>query len=312
MAIEVVDASNFADYVERNTPSDEPVKITSGGESTLVDPGIPSKGGSQSADAKAGDEEGKGGKFQERINELTRLRKEADEFAEGEYSARVRSDKRIGELEAELEALRGASPKPAVDETGKPDPKAYKEGDEAKYWEDLAKWTADKAVAKDRIEQRAQQEKLAAEAESARILSEHEARVKEFKKAAPDYDEVFAAIGDNPIRPWLKDAVLESEHSAELGYHLAKNPDEVVRLNKMKAITAVLELGRIESRLVDKVEKLDSQRRPDASAATPTRTRNIPAPITPVRGGESTIDRDPRQPMPYAEYRAMRRAGRIQ
>ena len=309
MAIEVVDASNFADFVARNSPdADAPVQITSGGESTLVDPGIPSKGG---AAQPTSDDSAKGKPFQERINELTRLRKEADEFAEGEYNARVRSDERIKALETELEELRKGLPTPADDETGKPDPKSYKEGEEAKYWEDLAKWTADKAVAKDRIEQRAQAEKQAAEAESARILSEHEGRVREFKKSAPDYDEVFAAIGENPIRPWLKDAVLESDHSAELAYHLAKNPDEVVRLNKMKAITAVRELGRLESRLVDKVEKLDSQRQPDASAATPTRTRNIPAPITPVRGGESTIDKDPRQPMPYSEYKALRRAGRI-
>ena len=308
MAIEVVDASNFADFVARNSPdADAPVQITSGGESTVVDPGIPAKGGASEANS---DDANKGSNLQSRINELTRLRKEADEFAEGEYNARLRSDEQIKALQAELDELRKAAPKPADDETGKPDPKNYKEGEEAKYWEDLAKWTADKAVAKDRVEQRQQQEKQAVEAEAQRVLSEHEARVTEFKKTATDFDEVIANVGENPIRPWLRDAILESEHSAELAYYVAQHPEEVVRLNKLKAITAVRELGRLESRLVDKVEKLDSQRQPDASAATTTRTR-IPAPITPVRGGESTIEKDPRQPMPYAEYKALRRAGRI-
>src|SRR5277367_925976 len=303
MAIEVVNADNFADYVARNTVDpDAPVKITSGGESTLVDPAtvhpVP----------KAKADEGKGGAFQERINELTRLRKEADEFAEGEYNARVRSDERIKALEGELEEARKATPKVQDDTEGKPDPKKYKEGEEQKYIDDLSKWHADRAVAKDRAEQEKIREQTRLNEEFQALVDSYNARVTEFKATHEDFQEVIDAVGDDPIRPWVRDTIMESENGPLLSYHLATNPSLRVSLNKMKANMACRELGRLESRLTGEVVKLDSTRKVDDVVTTRTR---LPAPITPVTGGEATVDKDPRQPMPYAEYKRMRRAGKI-
>lgn len=318
MVVEVVTQENFADFVRANTPDENgqmPVVVGSGGESTLVDPGnkTPSSqadgNGDKPADAKGSDKPANA--MQERINELTRLRKEADEFAEGEYNARLRSDEKIKALETEIANLKAAIPKPADDEAGKPDPAKYAKGEEQKYIEDLSKWTADRAVAKDRAEQERLRNENAATAEQQRINETYNARVSKFKEITPDFAEKIQASADAPVRPWITEAIKVSKDGPQLAYHLATNPDVRTELNKLSAYEAVLELGQIAKALKDPVVKLDSQRKPvDVQTQASTRTR-LPAPITPVSGGEATVDKDPRQPMPYAEYKALRRAGKI-
>lgn len=84
-----------------------------------------------------------------------------------------------------------------------------------------------------------------------------------------DYDRVVSAARI-PVSGALAAALVDSEHTARLEYHLAKNPERLAEMNRLPPREATRAVARLEAAIVG------------AEAIRPTRA---PAPLSPLRGG---------------------------
>lgn len=123
----------------------------------------------------------------------------------------------------------------------------------------------------------------------ARIYQE---RQRVARDELPDYDDVVLAAR-LPVTPAVERALVESDITGRLEYHLAKNPEKLAELNRMSPSQAARAIGRLEELL-------------SRSAPAPTQA---PAPMTRLNGGGAS----PRRALgdlPMEEYAAARQAGR--
>lgn len=194
---------------------------------------------------------------QERIDEVTRARRQAER--EAEYWR-----------EQALKAREPQPPQsqPAAPESDEPNPEnyAYGEGD-AQYIRDLARYETRREFAEQARIQEAQR--------AAQTLEQTwDQRQQDFAKTAPDY---FAAIdGEWPCSETMADAIRTSEDGAAVAYHLAKNPTEAHRIAGLNPLVQVRELGRLEARL-------SASRAPETSPQIKL-ISDAPAPTPQVRG----------------------------
>jgi hypothetical protein len=188
----------------------------------------------------------------ERWEKLTKDRREAIEKAE-------RLERENAELQDKLNP-------PAEVPDEEPDPSKYT--DIAKYRDDLKKWERAQVLKEQKAEE--------AKRENLRIESEWTERVKHATQAIPDFQSVLS--GSNVAVPdWVRDAIKTSEVGPNLLYHLAKNPDEAEKINKMTPVAAVRYIGKLETALENKSSPDEKSTEP------PVQVSNAPAPITPVR-----------------------------
>jgi hypothetical protein len=206
---------------------------------------------------------------QDRIDELTRARREA-------------------EREAAYWRQR-ATPTQEPAPPAKPSVDQFK--DYGEFVEALADWKADQKVSealKARDTQTAQTAEQRVQETKAQTFAERQATAK---TSIPDYDAVVGAA-DIPIAPHLGEAILDSDKGPELVYHLAKNPAEAARLSALSPLAAARELGRLEATLGQ-----------SASPAKPV--TKAPAPMKPTSGAGSSATTDLSK-MSHEEYRAAR------
>lgn len=256
-------------------------------------PDAPPDPGDQTPSAK---KVGKG--YDERINELTRLRKETEEFAEDEYNARLRAERRIGELESQLAAAKPVE-KPIEEELKRPSPKDF--ADQESYD------TAMEGYETKRDERIAR--KVAAETEQRLVRNRQDElmrqRIEVAKVDIPDFVEVIEA--KDRLRPEIplhvQAAIIESELGPQLAYHLAKHPDDEKRIFALTPAKALLELGKIEQTYMKAAT-------PKANGVTqsPPRieTTRAPVPITPMKADGGIVNTDLSAPMGFQEYRKAR------
>ena len=319
MAIETVNSANLAEYVAARvtkgteisngeqltaaavkaapkaaekpteTKTDDGVTITTGAETS-----------SQAPPEPQGDGEHKKGEkkdVQSRINELTRLRKEAEEFAEDEYNARLRAERRIGELESQLKTPQAEHPK-APEDLKRPSPKDFttQEAYDAAL-DDYDRKRDERIAAKVAAEERA---RIAMERQNEAM----QARVNSAKAELDDFDEVIAQADRNApaVPPHVQAAIYESDYGPHIAYHLAKNPDEQKRIFSLPVAKALLELGKIETRY----QKAEAAA-PAAPKPQPTiETTRAPAPVSSIRGESGTVQTDLASPMPFEQYKKLR------
>ncbi len=237
---------------------------------------------------------------QDRIDEQHRLRKEAEEFAEEEYNARLRAERRIGELESQLSSnVKPAPVAPAEEELKRPSVKDFTDQDA--YETAMTEYEAkrDERVAAKAAESARQSAALAQQNE---LLAQ---RIAAAKKDLPDFDEVIQSAdrrtrGDIPNH--IKAAIVESDLGAFIAYHLAKDPKEEARIFKLSPAKALLELGKIEQTYAKPVTANGN-----ADPKPIIETTRAPAPVGTVRGeGGGIVNSDLTKPMPFAEYKAQR------
>ena len=251
-----------------------------------------------------GQSEKKGAKHdvQSRINELTRLRKEAEEFAEEEYNNRLRAERRIGELEEQLKT-QPEPPKAPVT----PQQEELKEPNEAdfkditsftKAWSEYTLKLADRRVAEARQQERV---RAAVEVENAELQK----RVAAAKEDFDDFERVITnASRDKQIPVHVERAIRESEYGAHLAYHLAKNPDDESRILSLTPAKALLELGKIEDRYARKTKVTSTT---EAPKAKPTiETSRAPAPVSSIKAESGTVITNSAEARNYQEYRRLR------
>lgn len=154
--------------------------------------------------------------FQERMDEKTRLQREAERERDAE-----RAEKEA--LRAEIEALRAKVPQ------DDPSDDSYIE-----------------EIVERRLTQREQER---------RALEQETTWAQRQATAAEKYDDYFEAViegadkGTWPCTALMADTMKTSELGADVAYHLAKHPDEARRIAALDPISQVRELGKLEVKL---------------------------------------------------------------
>jgi hypothetical protein len=191
-------------------------------------------------------------RLQERINELTAARREAE--------------RKLAEAEAKLAEKQTPKPEPAkaVEESKGPDPLAKNEDGSDKY--PLGEF--DPKFVKDTIQhalneqakaaevQKAEQEKLSAEEQYRNTLvNSWNEKLEDVRERYPDYEEkgqemlsVFEGI-DQAYGQYLTDTLMEMDAGPEVFYYLANNLDEAERIVNAGPRRATIALAKIEAQL---------------------------------------------------------------
>ena len=207
------------------------------------------------------------------------------------YREEKRKRERIEKENADLKAKMLVVP---TDKPSVPSRDAFEEEDKydvamAEYYDKLTDW---------KLEQRDQitSEKSNQEAfhnKNQKLYETYEEKVGKAVEKYPDYiDLVEKTTFDNTIR----EAIFKSEHSAEIAYHIAKNPDLGEKLLNSSAIDVALEVRDLDLRLKKSLNSKTSSSAPD--------------PITPVNDSEVITDKDPSK-MSMDEYMKYERAETI-
>jgi len=199
--------------------------------------------------------------------------------------------RRVSEKEQEIERLRQendalrrstkpseeAAPKPEAKVEGEPKPEDF--DTHADYVKAVTKWTL-KAEAKE-AESKKQAE--TAESEYKKLQSAHIGRLQEFVKTQTDFDGVIADYiadhGDLKFSDTLEEAILTSDLGPAIVYELARNPEELKRINSLGVIQAGKEIGKLEAKLAKAQE---------SSKTETKKTTQAPPPVKPV-GAKSGV-----------------------
>src|SRR5215218_1111730 len=185
-------------------------------------------------------------------------------------------------MRRQVEALRAENAELARRLTGgqKDAPAAPKfedfQGDYDAYDAARIKWAATEAIreaSRSHDEERLERSTTELRAET---LREFQASQESARKALPDFDTVVGKASMQ-IAPHLGQAIIESDKSGLLQYHLATRPDLVHELNNSSPIEVARRIGRLEARL---------------SLPTPKKTTQAPPPPAAVKGGSAVSSPD--------------------
>ena len=206
--------------------------------------------------------------------------------AEGEDAAQ-----RARESEARLDAMRNA-----VKELPKPKQADFKDYDE--YTAALSAFHSVQAMdtrEMRRLEAEAKQHFESVEAVKKQQTQEDAqnwvSQMEEARGRYTDFDAV-ALSEDNVISRAMAAQIVQSDHAADIAYHLGKNPDLGKQMATMTEVQMARAIGRLEAQI---------------SAPKPKTVTTAPDPIAPLRG-KATASKDPDKMTP-AEYRDWREKG---
>lgn len=212
------------------------------------------------------DEQGKfKPKVQQRIDEITRARHEAEREA-----AYWRQRATGGANEQAQSSANEPPPKPTVEQFQ----------DYADYVEALTDWKAGQKVNEAlsaRDAEKAKEAEGRVKQSKAQIWEERQAATR---AATPDYDEVVG-LSEIQVAAHVAEALIDSDVGPALAYQLAKNPELAERINALPPLAAAREIGRLEASLSK-----------PAVAAPENKVSKAPPPISPV-GARSTPVSDP-------------------
>jgi len=111
------------------------------------------------------------------------------------------------------------------------------------------------------------------QAQRQKALDNYNAKVKDFVKTTPDFAEALDDVSDMAIAPEIHQAILGSDAGPQLAYYMAKNVDEIDRINSLSPQRRLIEMGKIEDRLAK------------TAPVVARVTKPAPAPVKPVAGG---------------------------
>ena len=111
------------------------------------------------------------------------------------------------------------------------------------------------------------------------VLETYNQRAAEFSKQNPDFVDVIEDMADVHVCSEIHAMALDSDVGPALVYHLANNPDEIERINKLNPTRRLAELGKLEDRLS----------KASVKAPVPAPTKPAPAPVKPVTGPAAVV-----------------------
>jgi hypothetical protein len=212
---------------------------------------------------------------QERVNEITRARREAE--------------RRAQYLEQELAAMRSQQPSHHQPQQHDRPPALQDYATPEEWGAAIADYSARRALSQ--AEQRFQQHDQFRTQQQ--IADQFAAKEAAFAATHPDYMErVGEMVAAVPLPQEILNVIGSSDLGVDVAYHLATHLDVADRLARMSPVAAAVEIGRIEARL---------------SAPKPSKpVTNAPAPV-PTVGGGSIASKDPDR-MTVEEWMAHRNA----
>lgn len=187
---------------------------------------------------------------------------------------------RLARIEAENAQLRSRAPAPpdandsaalarAIQAEIGPPPQEKDFPDYLAYERAMSAWQTEAVIVKREVMQRSHQAGAQEQQRIMGLVEAFEDGQDAAREAIPDYDAVLRSAKSVQVAKHVELAVLESDKSALLAYHLAKRPKEVERLNGLPPNKVEREIGRIEARL---------------SLPTPNKQTKAPPPVTTPRG----------------------------
>lgn len=189
----------------------------------------------------AEDRKGLTAKMQRAIGKKHRQLKEAEEFAAAQYSERRMAEQKAEQIERELARLK-AQVQPEKVESSKPARENFQTDDA--YRDAMDDWRVDQkfAAREAQLNQQREQER------QAQVMEQAKARIATALELVPDFQEVTEAA-DLEVPGHIAGYMQKSELFAELGYHFAKHPDVLTQLQKLPRDEALVQVGKIESKL---------------------------------------------------------------
>lgn len=149
--------------------------------------------------------------------------------------------------------------------------------------------------------QREQENQTAAAREAQAVRQAFEERAEKFAETHPDFRAVILNPEIPALAPRALGAMVRSEQSAAILYHLAKNPDLAVRVARMSEDQQVMQIGRLEATVTA----------PAPKAPPKQKVSNAPPPPNATPRG-SAPRKDPTDPsMTMDEFVALDRAERL-
>lgn len=176
--------------------------------------------------------------IQKRINELTREKHEAR--AEAEYYRKLAEQAQPSQPQDDF-IPPGFPAEPVLDQ--------FEDYDQ--YNRALVRWEANRILAE--RDHKAEQGK--AQAAKQTVMQAHAARVEAVQEKYTDFDEAIASAPDISFNDGTFSAIVESDQSADIVYHLAKNPAEAYRLHGLSPVQQIKEIARLEDKFSAAPEK---------------------------------------------------------
>lgn len=236
------------------------------------------------SEAETGDEDGDGQDDDRprKVSRWTRLKRERDALAAKVAQMESRPMAAAADDPAALDAMVKA-------EIGDPPKEDDYAGDWFAYERALTAYETEKRIATRDIRKQATQAKQTQGQAIQALIQDHQDRVREARAQIKDFDAAVASA-NHPVSPVVEQLILESEKSAVIQYHLAKNPDVLDRLNRTSPLSAAKEIARLEDRL--------------ALPNPKTATKAAP-PITSPKGGASpSVDLSKMSMDDYVKFRS--------
>jgi hypothetical protein len=261
------DETEFADF-ERMANADEPpaaAAITTDEATDEADGEATGEGASEGADGEGesagegneGDGEGDEGDgespapprpkktTQERINELTRARREAERTAE-------RLEARLRELERSQEAPPPKEEAPKEEAPAAPNPDDFDYGEiDPRYISASVAYQTQQSIAAWQREEHARQQTELAERVRREAQDKFAAKVDEGSRKYDDFYEkvvIGAEKGEWPLSDEMGSLLVESDVGDDIAYHLASHPEEAVRVYRQTPVEQARYFGRLEAK----------------------------------------------------------------
>ena len=231
--------------------------------------------------------------FQKRIDEITRDKYE-------ERRAREAAERRAQEIEArlkELETKAPAQPDPADEPLKTAADFNYDDAAYARYLQQVIDQRAERR-ARDAASKFLQEERAREATE--RAIREYQSRVDDFKKTAPDFDDVVFHPSVAISQP-MAEVIKRSEFGPAIAYQLGKNPELSTQIARLPPELAAYELGQIAASI--------KSARAAKAAPPPSVPKAPPPPPTLTTAGEPLKKTDDQ--MTDAEWAALRAKERL-
>lgn len=235
-------------------------------------------------------------RFQERIDELTAGKREAERKAQEleDRLARLEAAKQDPEPEAKpSESSEGPDPY-AKNEDGS-DVYPLGEFDPA-YLRDYTKHliAAEREAAK--VSETQAQEQARMESERLELQQAWESRLEPARERYPDFqekgEELIASFDgiDPTYGEYLTTQIMDLEYGTDVLYHLATNPEEAKRIVESGARRATVALGRLDAKFALAEETKQEVRQKVSQAPTPPPTNKGAAPVVSTDLNTANLD----------------------
>lgn len=217
---------------------------------------------------------------QKRIDELTRLRRQAERTAEEERRQRQALEERIARLEKPSQEPSAEKQQDAPDEEDSPkppDPADYTYGEvDSQYLSDMVSFNVSQKLQEEKQKEAEKRQAEAATRQQRELSEKWDALGETGKTTYDDFEDVViggANAGRYQLSPTLAQAIPESEFGADILYHLASNPKESARVAEMSPVRQVAYLGRLEAALEQSAKRKKGSSTKVSKAPPPPKKR---------------------------------------